>query len=466
MTAVHFAFLVAWTLTLSGCSSSSPASAAAPDASSVAPSAKAPPGTQQWTCPMHPTYVADRPGDCPICGMKLIPLKRGGTRSPSDGGAATARPRGMAPVTIDARQRRLIGLRTAEVRWGLLETTIRTSGRVTFDESRLVRVQPRFAGFVEELNADFTGKYVRKGEPLASIYSPELLATQHEYLLARRTRGTADHDGLGASTDGPSPQGDGGGEAGLSRRLAASARARLQLWGVGEKDLETLERTGKPMRSLRLYAPISGYVTAKTALVGSRVGPEQALFDIVDLSRVWVLADVYETDLPRLRLGEAATVTLPYWPGRQWQGRIRYVFPTVDEKTRTVQVRVEIANPRGELKTEMFADVVLRAPPRQALLVPEDAVIATGTRKLVFVSHGQGRLVPRELETGARGRGFHEVLAGLEAGEQVVLGANFLIDSESRLRSAIEAMTADDPAPSGPVPSPGHQHGSEHGEAP
>jgi Cu(I)/Ag(I) efflux system membrane fusion protein len=389
---------------------------------------------RKWTCAMHPQIVRDQPGDCPICGMKLIPLERDAP------GPSSAPPQ----MQIDAERRRLIGLKTVEVSEGMLGASLRTTGRISLDETRVVKVTPRFEGFIEQLFANYTGKPVKKGEPLASIYSPEVLSSQEELLLALKPQPTLAKTGL--------PD------------VADAARARLRLFGVSEAELVTIEKTGKPIRAIYLRAPISGVLTSKNVVAGAKVGPAEALFDIVDLSRLWVLADVYEYELPRVRVGQRATITLSYWPGQKWVGRVGFIYPAVEEKTRTIKVRVEVDNPKGELKAEMFADVVLEAPPQKVLRVPEDAVIDTGTRKLAFVSLGDGRLEAREIATGLHADGFWEVRAGLRAGEKVAVGASFLIDSESKLRAAISSMGA--AIDGGTAPAPAHPPGHQPGGAP
>ncbi|MCS6913769.1 MAG: efflux RND transporter periplasmic adaptor subunit [Myxococcales bacterium] len=369
----------------------------------------------QWHCPMHPSYVSERPGSCPICGMDLVRLQRPPEEAPATGSA------GLAPVTIGPERRQLIALRTVRVRRGPLSGTIRTIGRVAYDETRVHHIHARFEAYIERLYADFTGKYVRKGEPLVSLYSPELLAAEQEYLLALRAQREGNASGGGLD-------------------LVQAARQKLLLWNISPADIAVLEQSGQPSPTRKLYAPTSGYIVQKTAVHGMRVRPEDSLFDIVDLSRMWVLADLYEYELPRLRLGQKGRMTLSYWPGRTWEGKVTYIYPSVDAKTRTIKVRLEVDNPHHELKAEMFADVVLFVEPRQVLVVPEDAVIDTGKRHVVFRALGGGRLLPREVTTGDRADGLVEIRAGLEEGDEVASGANFLLDSESRLQAVLSAM--------------------------
>lgn len=421
-----------------------------------------------WICPMHPEVVKDRPGDCPICGMRLVP-KQDAKPSPEaretwscpmhpevtrdaagtcpvcgmdlvkrERAAVSPGLHGYAPVTIDARRRQLLSLRTARVERGSFGTGIRTVGRVAFDERRVHHVHTRYDAYVEHVTADFTGKLVRKGEVLAHVYSPELFATQQEVLLALRAVRA-----LGPSADPTAREG--------AESLLSAARQRLRLWDVSDADIGALEARGEPLRSVPIYAPTSGYVTARTAFHGMKVMPADTLFDIVDLSSVWVLADVYESELPRVSVGQPARMTLSYRPGREWKGKVSYVYPSLDEKTRTAKVRLEFENPREEMKPEMYADVVLESAPRAALKVPADAVLDSGTRKVVFVAKGEGLLEPREVTVGEQGGGAWEVLSGLTEGEEVALGASFLVDSESRLAAALAGMR------DGAAPKAGHE---------
>ena len=458
--------------------------------------------TKRYQCPMHPEIVKDGPGDCPICGMKLVPIEEeapaaaGATRtapagerriafyrSPMNASETSPTPKkdsmgmdfvpvyedeltgtgsgpaGLAPVTIDATKRQLLGLKTVEVTRAPFSTAIRTVGRVAYDERRVHHVHTRYEAYVEDVRADFTGKFVKKGEVLARVYSPDLYATQKEYLLALSASRSLAGSSVGSVSKGGAD-------------LLEAARQRLLPWDISPADIAALEKRGEPSRTLNLYAPISGYVTERMAFHGMKVMPADTLFDIVDLSSVWVLADVYEYELPRLREGQTATVTLSYWPGRSWRGRVTYVYPSLDEATRTVKVRLELPNPGGTLKPEMFAEVRIEGPSRQALVVPDDVVIDSGERKVVFLSPGEGQLVPREISVGDQAEGLAEVTAGLAEGDVVARGANFLVDSESRLKAALSAMApatspkapsgrASAPAPAAvpaPPPPPGHVH--------
>ncbi|HEY2946216.1 MAG TPA: efflux RND transporter periplasmic adaptor subunit [Vicinamibacteria bacterium] len=425
----------------------------------------------QYHCPMHPTYVSDKPGNCPICGMKLVPTESPSPgaaasparkvayyRSPMDPSVRSATPAkdsmgmdfvpvyedelggagvaGRAVVSLSPERRRVLGLRSEPVRQASLDRTIRTVGRVVADERRLHHIHTKFEAYIEHLHVDYTGKFVKKGEPLASLYSPELMATQQEYLLAWRAQKQLSASALPSVARG-----------GVD--LLEAARQRLLLWDIRPVDIARLESTGEVQRTLDLHSPVSGYVTQKMALHGMRVTPVDTLFDIADLSHLWVLADVYESDLPAVRTGMPADLTLSYLPGRAWRGAVTYIAPTVEEKTRTIKVRVEVDNADGQLKPEMFADVVLKSGLGNGLVVPESALLKTGERTLVFVDHGDGRLEPREAQVGPKVVEGVQVLRGLEEGERVVTAANFLLDSESSLKAALAVLTSPSPAAGG-----------------
>jgi membrane fusion protein, copper/silver efflux system len=422
---------------------------------------------QKYYCPMHPSYVSDKPGDCPICSMRLVPMPvekaeikdphakhepeqrrvlyyvdpmNPNNRSDKPGKAPdgmylvpvyadeattqdTTGVAGYAPVRISRDRQQMMGVTVEEAKLMNLEDSIRTVGRVVPDETRLHHVHTKFDGFIEELFVDYVGKFVRSGQALFSIYSPELVATQKEYLLALRAQ-----DQFG-------PVGSSPALAGID--LVGSARQRLSQWDVSADQIAQIEKTGQPIKALNMYSPVTGFVTAKTAAHGMRVMPGDSLYDIMDLSTVWVLADVYEVNLPFVRMGQAAEMRLTYQPEKVWKGRVTYIPPTVEEKTRTVKVRLEFPNPSGSLKPEMYADVEFKGSLDKVLAVPESAVLSTGERTLVFVTDGEGTFEPREVTTGMKVRNYYEIKSGLSAGEKVATGANFLIDSESKLKAAI-----------------------------
>jgi multidrug efflux pump subunit AcrA (membrane-fusion protein) len=386
-----------------------------------------------WVDPMHPAYKSDKPGTAPDCGMDLVPVYA------DEGSPAPALPvGGYASLTVRAERQRAIGVAVGAVERRDLVKTIRAAGRVSFDERRIHRVHAKFEGYVETLPVDYTGRAVRKGEPLLSIYSPELLATQQEYLLASRAKRELARSGNSDIARG-----------GVD--LYESARQRLLLWDIPPAEIARLERTGEPRKALTLVSPVSGIVTAKSVVQGARVMPADSLFEIADLSRVWVLADVYESEAPFVRVGQTGRMTLSYLPGREWSGVVTFIAPVVQPETRTVSVRLEFANPDGTLKPEMFAEVLLERPLGNVVAAPEAAVLSTGTRSIVFVVRGDGGFEPREVQVGTKTDGYWEIRRGLEAGEKVVTQANFLIDSESRLKAAFAGF--------GPPPA-GHEHGS------
>jgi Cu(I)/Ag(I) efflux system membrane fusion protein len=391
---------------------------------------------QQYYCPMHPDYHSDKPGDCQICGMRLVPAeKKGKTPAPAasapDLGAAGGVP-GLAPVEVTGEGVRLAGVQTAVAERRELTRTSRAAGVVVADETRVRRVQTKISGWVEKLYVSSTGQLVRAGQPLLSLYSPELLASQEEFLRARETAGRFSQSSL--------PEVRRGGED-----LLTAARCRLELFDVPASTIARLERTGAAQRTVTLTAPVSGYVTGKEIFEGQQVQPGMDLLTVTDLSRVWVEADFFEYESRDLRLGARATVSLPYDPGTRLTGRVAFVYPTVDPATRTLKARLEFPNPGLALKPGMYVDVTPDLGTREGVVIPDSAVIDTGVRQVVFVQKGN-TFEPRLVRTGERAGGQVAILSGVAAGERVAVRANFLLDSESRLRAAIQALPS---APAG-----------------
>jgi Cu(I)/Ag(I) efflux system membrane fusion protein len=336
----------------------------------------------------------------------------------------------MAPgaVMVSAERQQLIGLKTGVAEHRSIERTIRTVGVVEFDERRLADVNVKIEGWIEHLLVNFTGERVKKGQPLLTLYSPELVSTQEEYLQALRAKerlSASRFPDIAASAD----------------TLAAASRRRLQYWDISDEDIAGLERTRAPRKTLTLHSPIDGVVIERLAYRGKKVMSGETLYKVADLSIVWVLGDIYEYEVPAVRLGQPATITLASYPGEVFRGKVSYIYPVLEAKTRTVKVRFEFPNTREwKLKPQMYANVELKSPLGRRLVVPDEAVLDSGTQQLVFIDKGQGTFEPRDVKVGVRVDGYTEILTGLSAGEQVVTSANFLIDSESQLKTAIGTM--------------------------
>jgi membrane fusion protein, copper/silver efflux system len=327
-------------------------------------------------------------------------------------------------VQISPEKQQLIGVKFGTVAMKPLEKVIRTVGRVDYDEKRIMTVSPKVGGWIEDLFVDFTGQFVKQGDPLLTIYSPELVSTQEEYLLALQARKSL--------SKSPFPEVTLSGDS-----LAESAKRRLKLWDISDDQIKTLEETGQGKKTLTLYSPSSGFVLEKTATKGMSVMPGMALYKLADLSVVWLLADIYEYELPFVRLGQQAAVELSYLPGETFSGKAIYIYPALDPNTRTAKVRFEFPNAQGRLKPEMYANVEIKIHLGQKLVVPEGAIIDTGIRQLAIIDKGNGYFEPREVKVGSKVEGDYEVIQGLKAGERVVTSANFLIDSESKLKEAM-----------------------------
>jgi len=327
-------------------------------------------------------------------------------------------------VNISPERQQMIGVKIGTVERRHLEKVIRTTGRVDYDEKRLVTISTKIGGWVEDLYVDFTGAYVKKGQPLLTIYSPELVSTQEEYLVALRAR-----EGFMKS---PFPE-----VASSGNSLAESARRRLKLWDISDDQIKALEQSGQPQKTLTLHSPYGGFLLERMVYRGMNVTPGMALFKLADLSVVWIYADIYEHELPLIRLGQVASVKLAYLPAETFTGKVIYIYPSLDPKSRTAKVRLEFPNPKGRLKPEMYADVSLKIDLGEKLVVPEGAVNDTGIRQVAFIDKGSGYFEPREVKLGVKVDDYYEVIEGLKPGDRVVTSANFLIDSESKFKEAV-----------------------------
>lgn len=393
----------------------------------------APVSATRYTCPMHPSVIQDHPGRCPLCGMALVPMKEEPkAAAPTAAHAAHGhedRPPGarvevpgLAAVTIDPERQQLIGLRTAPVERTEVGGTWQTVGRVAFDETRIRTVTVKVPVYVEQVLADFIGKKVARGAALFSGYSPDILAAQDQYVIALQSQAA-----FAPLTDAGAPSG----------ALVEAARRKLELWDVPKSTISKLERTGKASRSIVFHSPIAGVVTERNVFPGTRLEPGAVAYRVVDLTTVWVLADIYESELARVEAGMRAELTLQAYPGRRFDGKVAFVDPMLDATTRTAKARLAFPNPDGALKPEMYGKVTLTSTARTGLAIPDDAIIDGGKRKVVFVALGDGKFEPREIVPGVTSGERVEVLSGLEEGERVVTRANFLIDSESRLRASL-----------------------------
>jgi RND family efflux transporter MFP subunit len=411
--------------------------------------------------PMHPWYKSDKPGIAPDCGMKLEPVYADGGsgpkgkssarkllryRDPKDPSYTSDKP-GLYPATgnelepvyadqqvqpqnaiqISPEKQQLIGMRYGTPEWSSEGEAITFAGRVVPDETRVSRIHAKVDGWIEEVNADFTGQLIQKGQTLLTIYSPELLASQQELLLAMKARNLMQHSSMTES-------------AANSASLVEAARRRLELWDLSQAQIEEIERTGKPVKSIALYSPRGGYVTARNAFPGQRVTPETELYAVTDLSRIWVMADVFEADAPKIREGQSATIILP-GTNSTLSARVAYLQPQIDPATRTLKVRLELANPGTRLKPDMFVDVLMQIGAGRRLMVPAEAVLDSGTTKTVFLDRGNGYFEPRQVETGQRIGDRVEIVRGLQPGERIVSSSAFLLNSESQMKSTMSAMS-------------------------
>ena len=443
---------------------------------------------QRYHCPMHPTYIADKPGDCPICGMKLVPIKDekpaakpaarivedpfpqvkvgqyycpmgaehvqdGPGKCPKCGmilvekkeaatgheghsAAATETPvPGRISISLSPEKRQMIGLSLTKVEKRELARTIRSTAVLLHDETRYARIAPRFGGWVRKLNVNFTGAPIQKGQPLFSVYSPELFSSENEYLIALRGIKQMKADALEEQRI-------------TSTNMLATARRRLELWQIDDEEIRALEQRGTASDEMLFRSPISGHVVEKAAIEGKAFMAGEALYEVADLSHLWIEAWIYESDLPLMKVGLKGTVTFPNLGNKMYKTAITFLYPHIDPQTRRGRVRLELDNTEHLLRPDMWATVTFEVPLGEKVLIPASAVIDTGQRFIAFVDGENEHLQPRELKVGYKTNNDYEVLEGVKEGENVVTRALFLVDSESQLKAAIAGMEK----------SGGHQH--------
>src|ERR1039457_951709 len=384
--------------------------------------------------PIHPAYKSDKPGIAPDCGMKLEPVYAdGGAAAVSTG--ANLKPASandistmeVGTVQITPEKQQLIGVKYEQVELGGGSRTIRAVGKVAIDETRIGHVHTKVEGWIDKVFVDFTGKLVKKGQPMLTIYSPDMLASQRELLLAAKATTIMRDSALPSGFD-------------QSESLLQATRRRLELWDLSEAQIDQVLRTGEPIKNITVYSPMTGYITDRKAFPQVKVMPDTDLYTIVDLSRVWIMADVFEYEAPNIHVGETARVSLQAIPGKSFTARIDYVQPEVDPMTRTLKVRLNMDNPGVMLKVDMYADIEFRVNIPSKLTVPADAVLNAGERKTVFVDRGNGYFEPTQGKNGEREGDRIQILSGLSQGERIVTSGNFLIDSESQMKAAASGM--------------------------
>jgi len=413
-----------------------------------------------WTCSMHPFIIVEEPGDCPVCGMALIPKPAEAAASETSGERVVAYWRapmnpseiydapgqsamgmdlvavyedelvGGVVISIDPVVEQNMGVRVEIVERAPLARTVHTWGHVTWDETRTYKVSPRFSGWIQTLPVNFEGQMVKKGDPLFTVYSPELIAAQEEYLNARSRRGAKGN--------------------GINKRLLASAKRKLLNYAMAPSEIRRAEKLGRALEAVTVVSPYTGVVVAKSAVEGSYFGAGTTLYTISDLSKVWVEAHVYEYEVDRVHKAQEASMVLPFGPGKKLTGKVAYVYPFMEGQTRDVTVRIEFDNRDGFLKPGMYANVTIETDTGDTgVVVPTEAVLRSGSKETVFVRTGKGRYTPREVITGISldGRRLH-VIQGIAPGDQVVVSGQFLLDSESQLKEAVaKMMEANNPAP-------------------
>jgi len=412
---------------------------------------------EYWTCAMHPSVRVKEPGKCPICGMETIPVwkkdnshdkpvtqanmeeedstKDGEDMSGMQGhdhstmGVPTKKDKGLeskSTFTVSPERQQLIGVKTQLALVRPMDKEIRTVGVVTLDETKIYNVQTRISGWIDKVFVDFTWQHVNVGDPLFSIYSPELVSTQQEYLLALKSKkilGNNEFVDIASSANS----------------LLEATRRRLELWDISNNQINELEKTRKVKETLIFYSPVKGHVAKKNIFENMYVEPNTTLYKIADHSVVWVQVDIYENEISLIKLGQQATMTLASFPGEEFSGKVTFIWPHLDPKSRTIKVRLEFPNPDMKLLPEMYANVDIIIPLGELLSIPKSSVLRTGKQDIVFVDRGEGNIEMKRVKLGQEAGGYYEVLRGLHKGENVVSSANFLIDSESKVQAAVAA---------------------------
>ena len=362
-----------------------------------------------------------------VAKAAMQPPSTESAQSPPNGSESAAMaPHEVALVPIQLSPERLqsIGVRTGRVESRTVEDEIHVTGNVAIDETHLSTVQVRYSGYIQKVFADATYQYLRKGQPLFTIYSPDLVATEREYLVAKQNQQRVAQSTIPGVTEG-------------AASLLEAATERLKQWGVPQREIARLESTGAIQQELQVDSPVSGYITERNALSNLTVQPETRLYSVADLSTVWVLAEVFQNDLGRIKVGDRASLTVDSYPGRTFEGRVNFIYPQVDMVTRTARARLVFSNPGLKLTPGMFVNITLKVAMGKQLVIPATGVLQSGTRQIVFVSRGDGYIEPREVQLGSRAGDDFIVLKGVKAGEEIVTSANFLIDSESQLQAAL-----------------------------
>jgi membrane fusion protein, copper/silver efflux system len=413
---------------------------------------KAGQGPTRYTCPMHPFVIKDKPGSCPICAMNLVPIKKAESGQPQEKEMTM-----LEHVSLSPSQMVMANVATVKVDRIPFSKEIEAVGIVQYDQARQAKVTAWVAGRIDRLHVNTVGAYVSKGRPVAEVYSPDLVSAQQEYLLALKSREQLKNSPIQAISQG----GEG---------LVGSARQRLKLLGVKDHQIAALEKTGKPNIRLSIYTPLSGIVIEKIVLEGQYVNVGDPLFIIADLSKVWVEAEVYESDFPFIKIGQKIDIVSQSYPGKTFTGRVSFIYPFLDPKTRTVKVRAEIANSGLKLKPDMFVNALIKMQLGDVLVVPVTAVMDSGKRQVVWQEMKPGMFAPRDVKIGARVGDNVQILSGLTRGDKVAASGGYLIDSEAQLKggggghAGHEGMKKEEKGV--PAPPTGHEGHGQPGPAP